>query len=312
MSRLFSFRAFSFNGLSVRRWLVWGVALSSLLVSLTARAWIQYQSDQVPPTDLEVVQRFSGGTLMICGGGRMSPEVLSTFIALAGGSKSRLVVVPAYEASAGDIEELKQWWHQQGAATVDVLYATSRDEASQPEFSKPLDSATAVWLTGGEQRISAAKYVGTVVEDKIRQVVQRGGVVGGTSAGAAIMSKRMIEHGKDIAIESSGFDLLPNSIIDQHFLRRNRLQRMHSMLAKYPGVTGFGVDEGTALVVAVNRGKVIVIGDSYVCAVTPAYDEAVPHFAILKHGDECTLNGLRTGNEPITSRLAVDDLLAWE
>src|SRR5262249_53858159 len=147
--------------LGIRRWLVWGIALSSLLVSLTARAWIQYQSDQIPPTDLEVSQRFSGGTLMICGGGRMSPQGLSTFIAMAGGSKSRLVVIPAYEATGTDIEELRHWWQLQGAATVDVLYATSRDEAEQPEFAKPLDSATAVWLTGGEQRISAAKYVGT-------------------------------------------------------------------------------------------------------------------------------------------------------
>jgi cyanophycinase len=307
MTRLFSFRR-----LSVRRWLVWAVTLGSLLVSLTARAWIQYQSDQVPPTDLEISQRFGGGTLMICGGGRIPPEVLSTFIEMAGGRNSHLVVIPAYETNDAEIEELKLWWQKQGAATVDVLYATSREEATQPDFSKSLDKATAVWLTGGAQRISAAKYAGTIVEDRVRQVVQRGGIVGGTSAGAAIMSKHMIEQGITTAVESNGFDLLPNSIVDQHFLRRNRLQRMHGLLAKYPGVTGFGIDEGTALIVRVDRGNVIVIGDSYVCAVTPAHGENLPHFAILKHGDECTLDGLRTGNEVINSRLAIDDLLAWE
>lgn len=249
---------------------------------------------------------------MICGGGRIPGEVLSTFIEMAGGQNSRLVVIPAYEADAGEIEQLKLWWQSKGAAKVDVLCAASREEATQPAFSKPLDSATAVWLTGGEQRISAAKYAGTIVEDKIRQVIGRGGIVGGTSAGAAIMSKHMIEQGQDTAVESDGFDLLPNSIVDQHFLRRNRLQRMHSLLAKYPGVTGLGIDEGTALIVRLDRGRVIVIGDSYVCAVTPAHGESVPRFAILKHGDECSLDGLRTGKEVITSRLDIDELLAWE
>lgn len=303
---------FQSNGANVRRWIVWGLACLTLCGAASARAWISYQASRPIPVDLEVPERYGGGTLMICGGGRMPPEVLDTFVAIAGGSRARLVVVPAYEASPLDIAELRTWWKERGIGDVTVLQAETRASAEQSDFSKPLESATAVWLTGGDQAVLSAKYAGTEVERRIRAVVDRGGVVGGSSAGAAIMTKRMIEQGQDKPVESAGFDLLPAAIVDQHFLRRNRLQRMHSLLEKYPGITGFGIDEGTSLVVHVKRERVIVLGDSFVCAVTPAHDDKGSRFVVLKRGDECTMTGLREGNELINSRIGLDETLAWE
>lgn len=284
----------------------------SLLAFGALQVWNGYQIRQRETINLDVASRFGGGTLMICGGGRLPQEVRKEFVEMAGGSKAILVVLPAYQARPDEIRDLEEWWKKQGIGSVKVLHAESREEALKPEFSESLQKATAVWLTGGDQAVLAGNYSGTPVEERIIEVIARGGIVGGTSAGAAIMSKRMIEQGSDKPIEAAGFDLLTDSIIDQHFLRRNRLQRMHKLLEKYPGITGFGIDEGTAFVVNIKRGRVIVLGDSYVCAVTPAHDKKEHQFTILKHGDECSMDGIRTGSELISSRIELQAHLSWE
>ena len=100
-------------------------------------------------------------------------------------------------------------------------------------------------------------------------VIERGGVVGGSSAGAAAMTKVMIEQGQEDAVEGIGFDLLHDAVIDQHFFRRSRFNRLIGLMESHTDRIAFGIDEGTALVVQVSKGRLGVLGSSYVLGLRP-------------------------------------------
>src|SRR5262249_44462157 len=144
-------------------------------------------------------------------------------------------------------------WQRVGARSVDYLDATSREEADSDRFSRPLREATGVWLAGGGQGRLADMYVGTKTEKLVKKVLGRGGVVGGTSAGASAMSHTMIRYGSPTSAKlDRGLGLAENAIIDQHFLVRKREPRLLGALAENPSLIGLGVDEGTAAVVQGN------------------------------------------------------------
>jgi cyanophycinase len=175
---------------------------------------------------------------------------------------------------------------------VQLLHTRSREEANAPEFLRPLEEATGVWLAGGNQSRLAASYVDTEVERALKDLLERGGVIGGTSAGAAIMTRIMITGGRSLATQGRGFDLLPGSVVDQHFLKRNRLGRLLGLLAEHPRLVGFGIDEGTALVFQGDR--LSVLGDSYVVACMPASPEdETNRLEILKPGDQVLHSALQ-------------------
>ena len=96
-------------------------------------------------------------------------------------------------------------------------------------------------------------------------LAKKGIVIGGSSAGAAIQSKVMIQSGKEQPLIGQGFDLLPNAIVDQHFLKRTRLNRLIEAIRQHPDRRGFGVDEGNCLVL--NGASARVVGLSYVIVV---------------------------------------------
>ena len=107
-------------------------------------------------------------------------------------------------------------------------------------------------------------------------LLARGGVIGGTSAGAAIMSRMMIVSGRTEAKLGQGFDFLPGAVIDQHFLKRNRIKRLLGVVRSHPDLIGLGIDESTALVVDVRGKRLHVIGNSYVIACVPETSIATP------------------------------------
>jgi cyanophycinase len=230
------------------------------------------------------------GALVICGGGRMPEAVLDRFLELAGGPQARIVIVPTADSDVG-IDRFAaaslDRWRARGPAAVRMLHTRSRAKANDPAFLQPLVDATAVWFGGGDQSRLAETYVDTAVEQHLKALLERGGVVGGTSAGAAIMTRVMITGGRTTATQGRGFDLLPASVVDQHFLKRNRLGRMLRLLAQHPGLAGFGIDEGTALVLRGDR--LSVIGDSYVVACMPPSSQQSPQLEIWKPGDDVEL-----------------------
>jgi cyanophycinase len=211
----------------------------------------------------------ASGHLVIVGGGPIPAAINQRFFELAGGEgKARLVVLPM--ASASGVEsgaEKAESFRKMGAASAVSLQLT-RADAGADSVARILGQATGIWFPGGDQNRLTAAILGTPVLDSIRSRYRHGAVVGGTSAGAAVMSDPMIGGDerrpggtrpdttdnwmtidRDDVILVSGFGLLPNVTVDQHFLRRRRHNRLISVVLEHPTVVGIGIDESTALVV---------------------------------------------------------------
>lgn len=233
------------------------------------------------------------GALVICGGGSLPDSIANEFVRLAGGEKARLVVVPTASSRADEDEgkSLEKLWSSKGVAKVVALHTRSRERADDPEFVAPLREATAVWFGGGQQSRLSEVYVGTAFEKEIVALLARGGTVGGTSAGAAILSRVMIASGTDKAVMGRGLDALPDAIIDQHFLARNRKKRLLGVLAENRALVGYGIDEGTALVVQGRRLR--VVGASTVTVCLAASSTRPVREIVLSHGKQADLTALR-------------------
>jgi cyanophycinase len=224
------------------------------------------------------------GSLVIVGGGKMPDSVRDEFIKLAGGAATaNIVVIPTASEKADDPKEneafLKQWKDAK-VKSVSLLHTREAKIANSAEFIKPLATATGVWFSGGDQSKIIAAYRGTAVEKELTKLLERKGVIGGTSAGAAIMSDLMIAGGTDDAKLAAGFGFLPGFIVDQHFTQRKRQKRLEGAIAANPTYVGLGIDESTAVVVRDGR-MLRFIGDNAVSVVLakspqrPAVDEAI-------------------------------------
>lgn len=238
------------------------------------------------------------GSLVIVGGGTIPDEVRQRFVELAGGKSARLILIPTASETAeptlADPERLARYlepWKALGVADVQVLHSRSRETAIKAEFIGPIKQASGIWFGGGDQSKIAAAYLGTAVEREIAALLSRDGVVGGTSAGAAIQSKVMIAGGRTEPLIGAGFDLLPSAIIDQHLLARNRKERLIAAVNANPACVGYGIDEGTALIV---RGrKLEVLGKSTVTVVLSASGKRPLREFELKRGERHDLTMLR-------------------
>ncbi len=198
------------------------------------------------------------GTLMFHGGGSLSTAVRDRFFEYAGGKNARIIVIPTADTDTPDDDGRLETWRRREAAAVELLHTASRTEAESKRFAQPLKSATGVWISGGYQTQLARIYQGTPVEKELQGLLQRGGVIGGTSAGAAIQSRVMLVR-NDIW---TGFDLAPRIIVDQHFRERNRQDRLWRAVSTHRDCIGVGVDEDTC---AILRGEELnVMGDGTV------------------------------------------------
>ncbi len=289
------------------RTIIWG-AMLFLTGVVTASLWtLSIRPSKDSEASLDFVKRFSGGTLIISGGGPLPSEILHRFLDLAG-PDSEIVIIPASPLDDALREKIHRTWTSVGATRITPLAASTREEAESPEFLAKLRNVNAVWLGGGRQEYFASLYAGTAVEDRLKQIIQDGGVVGGSSAGAAVMTKIMIKQGGDTAELGTGLDLLPNAIVDQHFFRRSRLNRLIGVLGQHPELTGFGIDESTALVVQMTHGRLCVLGESYVFASTRREQTGEQRFSILRRGDQIDIDGLKNG-VTISSPLELDSVL---
>lgn len=286
------------------------LGLFGLLLLMGLGAWVWVTQAAGPAKKLTINVRRKAGTLLIAGGGRLPASIRLRFVELAGGPTARIVVIPAYELDVEAMSRLHEFWKDYSLVSLSVLSAKSRREAEQPEFVDVLKSATGVWLSGGTQAFLAERYVDTPVEQELLRLVDRGGIVGGTSAGASIMTQTLIVEGREEAMLGRGMDLMPDAVIDQHFLRRNRLTRLMGVLHKHPELIGFGIDERTALLVQPRSGSLTVIGDSYVMAVVPMPDRPDPRLEILKAGDETSLEGLRNPAQPVAQAYEFDEAVS--
>lgn len=225
-----------------------------------------------PAADPEVAPspRPATGGLVIVGGGRVPDAARAEFVRLAGGRAARIVVIPTASADAADPAKAESFlapWRAYQPASLGIVH---RDDAERTveTCAKQVAAATGVWLSGGDQTRLTDAYRGTAVQRELLLLFRRGGVVGGTSAGAAALSPVMIAGGRDDLVRNaSGFGLLMGTVIDQHFVKRNRLARLRLVLGRNPGLVGVGVDEDTALVVVGRTAR--VVGDSTVTLIWP-------------------------------------------
>ncbi|MEM7558085.1 MAG: cyanophycinase [Planctomycetota bacterium] len=199
--------------------------------------------------------------LVIAGGGSLPDSIIRKFRELAG-EQPRLVVIPTASSAKPNEAGISQLWKERGFEQVEVLHTRDKSQANKSDFSDSLNQATAVWFGGGSQSRIADAYCDTLVETRLFELLKRGGVIGGTSAGAAIQSKVMIASGRTEPQLKTGLGFLEECIIDQHFLARDRLRRSINAIKQQPQKIGIGIDEGTALVVVGNAAE--VIGRSYV------------------------------------------------
>jgi cyanophycinase len=257
-------------------------ALALLFLPLSAR------SQPAFPPPKEPAQAISGA-LVIVGGGSVPDSVHAAFMKLAGGSNAKLVIIPTASESADKLDKDKylESWKKRGPASVVVLHTRSKETANDADFFKPLTDATGVWFGGGDQAKVMAAYKGTAVEAELHKLLKRGGVIGGTSAGAAVMSGPMIAGGTVPPQMAEGFGFLPGGIVDQHFLKRNRADRLIDAVTKNPGWFGLGIDERTAVVV---EGRTMtVVGQSYAVVFQAAGKDRPTGCQVLRPGDKADL-----------------------
>src|SRR4051794_17367552 len=202
--------------------------------------------------------------------------VLQEFVEAAGGSKARIVVVPTASALGPDVIDVyRALFAALGAESVVGVRPENREDADDPAFIAPLNDATGIFMTGGNQLKLAGVVTGTAFGRAVTAAHARGAAVGGTSAGASILAEHMIAFGRSGATPrqrmsqlSGGLGLVQGAIVDQHFAQRNRYGRLLSLVAQSPGLLGIGVDEDTAAVFrgshleVVGRGAVTIFDGS--------------------------------------------------
>ncbi len=248
----------------------WTLAL--LPVALATTASLPLRQDAPRPK----------GSLVIVGGGSRGEALMRRFVELAGGSgRARIAVVPmASSEPQATGEEVAAELDSLGARSF--VFLVDRAEADAATAVRRLDSVTGIWFTGGDQVFITAALGGSASLRAMQQRYRDGAAVGGTSAGAAIMSDSMITGNQTPPGDTTGYygdeypaitrsrvqvtaglGFLPGAIVDQHFIRRERHNRLMSAVLERPTLIGVGIDESTALEVGPD-GRWRVLGESEV------------------------------------------------
>jgi cyanophycinase len=151
-----------------------------------------------------------------------------------------------------------------GAEDVRVLDTQTPEDANNPEYLEAIEQATGIFFTGGDQARIISCLKDTKLDAAMHKRYSEGIIIGGTSAGAAMMPDMMIIEGDsetnprvDVVAMGPGMGFLPDVVIDQHFAQRGRLGRLVTALLLQPAVLGFGIDENTAILVSGDELEVI-------------------------------------------------------
>jgi cyanophycinase len=209
------------------------------------------------------------GSLVIVGGSMRDPAIIKRFLDLAGGHDVPIVVIP----TAGGGDDYDQYWRglrqfkEAGATNLTVLHTKDREVANSDEFVQPIKDARGVWFSGGRQWRLADSYLHTKTHKALWDLLKRGGVIGGSSAGATIQGSYLARGDTKkntimMGDHEEGLGFLRNVTIDQHLLKRNRHFDLIEIIKAKPDLLGIGLDENTAIVVRGDRFE--VLGQSYV------------------------------------------------
>lgn len=227
------------------------------------------------------------GWLLLEGGGRLrGTDIVTRFVALAGGPDRRYVVIPT-AISDTESTPARRTRCESGAAEilgvahVTCLDARDRDEANGDAFVQALRAADAIWIYGGDEGRLVDRYVGTRAADALRDVLAKGGVIGGTSAGAMILADFIPSRAT-----SSGFRFLPGTAIAPHYTQRHYEATLARTVAEGHARVGLGIDESTAVIV--HGGELEVIGEGTVTVLAPGPTALHPGQRFDLHTDHVT------------------------
>jgi cyanophycinase len=211
------------------------------------------------------------GHLVVAGGNLTDSTVFNRFMELAGGPNALVVIV---STALTDDEINPEFYLQQqnrfesyGFQNFTFRHTRNRDTANMDSFTKSISEAGGVWFLGGRQWRLVDAYAGTKTLDEFNKLLERGGVIGGSSAGASIQADFLVRGDTKtntvmMGDHQEGFGFLKNVAIDQHLLAMNRQFDIFEILDAHPVLLGIGLDENTAIIVSENTFE--VIGKSYV------------------------------------------------
>jgi cyanophycinase len=206
------------------------------------------------------------GSLVIVGGGGMPQPIIDRFVELAGGKSARIVVLPtAVSREEALASRPPRFLTRAGVAEVIMLPQSRTDEVMGEAFREAIAGATGIWFDGGRQWNFVDAYDNTEAVWLFQKLLERGGVIGGSSAGATIQGEYLVRGhplGNQVMMAEGyerGFGFLPRAAIDQHFTQRGRQRDLMGVIERHRDLVGIGIDEATAIVV---RGATAeVIGD---------------------------------------------------
>ncbi|MBD1937330.1 cyanophycinase [Microcoleus sp. FACHB-68] len=216
------------------------------------------------------------GQLVIIGGAEEKEgecKILREFVRRAGGVKARIAVMTAATSLPREVgDNYVRVFERLGAEDVQVVNTERREDASDSRYLEIIENCSGVFFTGGDQARITDLLKDTEIDAAIHRRYAEGIVVGGTSAGAAMMPDEMIIEGDsetnprvDVVAMGPGMGFLPGIVVDQHFAQRGRLGRLISALAQQPAVLGLGIDENTAIIV--NGDEFEVVGEGAVTVI---------------------------------------------
>jgi cyanophycinase len=242
------------------------------------------------------------GTLVIVGGGSTTGTgIVEKFIELAGGPEKKFVIVPTAGGNrdnAGAVREYKEEaeiaaWLKRGLKNVRMLHTHDPKVADTETFASVLRDADAVWFNGGRQWNIVDSYAGTLTYKEFHNVLARGGVIAGSSAGATIQGEYLVRGdttGPNVMMtqeptHQKGFEFLRKSAIDQHINTRNRWDDLIPVIAKMPNLLGIGLSEGTAIIVTGDKFEVMGKWKVTVHDNTHLYQPWEKPYTVLSAGD---------------------------
>lgn len=211
-------------------------------------------------------------------------DLIERFVRICGGASARvLVITSASETPERHRKEYSEAFQELGVREVSIFHAVERVDSDDPALLSSLDRVDGVYFSGGGQRRLIGAMGGTRFDERLHERHREGLHVGGTSAGASAMSSVMIAQGEgqkpiqQSSVElSTGFGLLPEIIVDQHFQKRERLSRLIAAVLLNPTMLGFGLDEGTAVEIdssgragVFGRGALTVVDGSQLLGSSP-------------------------------------------
>ena len=242
------------------------------------------------------------GTLLIVGGGNLNGSGINEkFIELAGGPEKNFVIVPTAggnrnaqgQLNAYDEQRIIAPWIRLGLKNVRMLHTHDPKVADTEEFAKVLREAHGVWFNGGRQWNIVDSYADTLTYREFHKVLERGGVIGGSSAGATIQGEYLVRgdtSGPDVMMTAEpnhqwAFKFLRNAAIDQHINARNRWDHLIPVIQKFPKFLGIVLSEATAIIVKADKFEVMGAWKVAVHDNTRLYQPWEKPYFVLSAGD---------------------------